>query len=111
MSPLKLVLKHRKFVEAFSSLGVEQVTPGLYSRLEEFVCHLYCCTQLTSAGDSILVQCEKKFKPKITGKLLSAVKSLDASEFIPCVPCVKSKSTVPGSWHACTKSELSFSMQ
>ena len=58
--PLKLMLKHQKFIDAFSSLGEGPLTLEVCSIIEEFVSHLYGFNQLTSLADGVLAEFENK---------------------------------------------------
>ena len=105
--PLKLMLKHQKFVEAFSSLGKEPLNPYVFSVLEEFVCCLYGVN--LSMSDGLMAQYENKCKPKVTGKPLSRVKCFEASGFMPCQPAMFKQ--VERAWFiACLYKEASNDM-
>ena len=107
--PLKLMLKHQKFIDAFSSLGEGPMTLEVCSIIEECVCHLYGFNQLTSLADGVLAQFENKCRPKLTGEPLSAIKSSDALEFMPCLPCMAKQ--IDRAWYiACLYKEASFTI-
>ena len=84
-SPLKLMAKYERFIDAFSSLGSESLSTQVFDTLEEFTCMMYGQRQHKHVNDALTAHFDKKCKPSRTGKPFASIKSVDPTTFMPCL--------------------------
>ena len=82
-TPLKLIAKYDRFIDAFSSLGSESLSTQVFDTLEEFTCMMYGYRQHKRVNDAPTAHCDKKCKPSRTRKPFSSIKSVDPTNFMP----------------------------
>ena len=84
-TPLKMMAKYDRFIDAFSSLGSESLSTQVFDILEEFTCMMYRYRQHKLVNDALTAHFNKKCKPSRTGKPFALIKSVDPRTFMPCL--------------------------
>ena len=84
VKPMKLMAKDVKSLEAYSKVGVTDLTEEDYATFEHFVCCMYGFWKQTSVDDVIRLLFEQRSKPSASKRPLDSLKSLDPSIFPPC---------------------------
>ena len=78
------MIQHKKFTDAFASLGSVALSSDVFDTLEEFTCLMYGYSKYKRVDDARMAHFDKKCKPKKTGKPFASIKSVDPSTFMPC---------------------------
>ena len=81
--PLALMMKHQKYLDAFSSLGNASLEESCIKSIEEFTCALYGYSRMTNIHQVIKCEFEKRSKSKPKGNPLDRIKSVDPTTFPP----------------------------
>ena len=84
VQPINLALINEKFVNIFSSLGINTFEKETFSKIGRYVCFMYGTKKTCNINDVIKSMFEEISKPMVSSRPLENIKSIDPTPFPPC---------------------------